>query len=273
MRRRGRLEHTSWSSREPCGSLLVAGSLLKAVQHLHVRKSVTKPNPGRPRARLSHCHHALHPPGTDSCRKAEATTGSWCALGTHWHYKLSWHSRPRSVYIGTHLHSQFPPGNKGHFCSTKTSHTLTNHATSPHVTTWRKTPGPGAAIQPNFAGAAPKSDSIGTKGCSAATTQNVRDVTGVRSSARSAVSVDARDSLQPVDHAGRAAMAREGMLQLVVVVEAFWPNAGCTQPVTQTTRGGPITRRGTLPPPTPPSSPMRHPLAHCGSPPRLRPRT
>ena len=95
----------------------------------------------------------------------------------------------------------------------------------------------------------------------------------MRSSARSAVSVDARDSLQPVDHAGRAAMAREGMLQLVVVVEAFWPNAGCTQPVTQTTRGGPITRRGTLPPPTPPSSPMRHPLAHCGSPPRLRPRT
>ena len=59
-------------------------------------------NPGMPRARLSHCHHALHPPGTDSCRKAEATTGSWCALGTHWHYKLSWHSRPRSVYIGTH---------------------------------------------------------------------------------------------------------------------------------------------------------------------------
>ena len=95
----------------------------------------------------------------------------------------------------------------------------------------------------------------------------------MRSSARSAVSIDARDSLQPVDHAGRAAMAREGMLQLVVVVEAFWPNAGCTRPVTQTTRGGPITRRGTLPPPTPPSSPMRHPLAHCGSPPRLRPRT
>ena len=27
---------------------------------------VKKPNPGRPRARLSHCHHALHPPGTDS---------------------------------------------------------------------------------------------------------------------------------------------------------------------------------------------------------------
>ena len=64
-----------------------------------------KRNPGMPRARLSHCHHALHPPGTDSCRKAEATTGSWCALGTHWHCKLSWHSRPRSVYIGTHLHS------------------------------------------------------------------------------------------------------------------------------------------------------------------------
>ena len=35
----------------------------------------------------------------------------------------------------------------------------------------------------------------------------------MRSSARSAVSIDARDSLQPVDHAGRAAMAREGMLQ------------------------------------------------------------
>ena len=95
----------------------------------------------------------------------------------------------------------------------------------------------------------------------------------MRSSARSAVSTDARDSLQPVDLAEQAAMAREGMLQLVVVVEAFWPNAGCTRPVTQTTRGGPITRRGTLPPPTPPSSPMRHPLAHCGSPPRLRPRT
>ena len=61
-----------------------------------------KRNPGMPRARLSHCHHALHPPGTDSCRKAEATTGSWCALGTHWHYKLSWHSRPRSVYICRH---------------------------------------------------------------------------------------------------------------------------------------------------------------------------
>ena len=95
----------------------------------------------------------------------------------------------------------------------------------------------------------------------------------MRSSARSAVSTDARDNPQPVDHAERAAMARDGMLQLVVVVEAFWPNARCTQPVTQTTRGGPITRRGTLPPPTPPSSPMRHPLAHCGSPPRLRPRT
>ena len=90
------------------------------------------------------------------------------------------------------------------------------------------------ALRPHHA--APKSDSIGTKGCSAATTQNVRDVTGMRSSARSAVSIDARDSLQPVDHAGRAAMAREGMLQLVVVVEAFWPNAGCTRPVTRTTQ-------------------------------------
>ena len=80
----------------------------------------------------------------------------------------------------------------------------------------------------------------------------------MRSSARSAVSIDARDSLQPVDHAGRAAMAREGVLQLVVVVEAFWPNAGCTRPVTQTTRGGPITRRGTLPPPPSPSNPLRH---------------
>ena len=99
-----------------------------------------------------------------------------------------------------------------------------------------KTLGPGAAIQPNFEVATPKSDPSGTKGYSAATTQNVRDVTGMRSSARSAVSVDARDSLQPVDHAGRAAMAREGMLQLVVVVEAFWPNAGCTRPVTRTTR-------------------------------------
>ena len=89
----------------------------------------------------------------------------------------------------------------------------------------------------------------------------------MRSSARSAVSIDARDSLQPVDHAGRAAMAREGMLQLVVVVEAFWPNAGCTQPVTQTTRGGPITRRGTLPPPPSPSNPLRHPLTRCGTPP------
>ena len=89
----------------------------------------------------------------------------------------------------------------------------------------------------------------------------------MRSSARSAVSVDARDSLQPVDHAGRAAMAREGMLQLVVVVEAFWPNAGCTRPVTQTTRGGPITRRGTLPPPPSPSNPLRHPLTRCGTPP------
>ena len=101
-----------------------------------------------------------------------------------------------------------------------------------------KTLGPGAAIQPNFEVAAPKSDSIGTKGCSAATTQNVRDVTGMRSSARSAVSVDARDSLQPVDHAGRAAMAREGMLQLVVVVEAFWPNAGYTRLVTRATQAG-----------------------------------
>ena len=62
-------------------------------------------------------------------------------------------------------------------------------------------------------------------------------------------------------------MARDGMLQLVVVVEAFWPNAGCTQPVTQTTRGGPITRRGTLPPPPSPSNPLRHPLTRCGSPP------
>ena len=63
-----------------------------------------KRNPGR-RARLPMpLPPCLHPPGTDSCRKAEATTGSWCALGTHWHYKLSWHSRPRSVYIGTHLH-------------------------------------------------------------------------------------------------------------------------------------------------------------------------
>ena len=62
-------------------------------------------------------------------------------------------------------------------------------------------------------------------------------------------------------------MAREGMLQLVVVVEAFWPNAGCTQPVTQTTRGGPITRRGTLPPPPLPSNPLRHPLTRCGTPP------
>ena len=89
----------------------------------------------------------------------------------------------------------------------------------------------------------------------------------MRSSARSAVPIDARDSLQPVDHAGRAAMAREGMLQLVVVVEAFWPNAGCTRPVTQTTRGGPITRRGTLPPPPSPSNPLRHPLTRCGTPP------
>ena len=89
----------------------------------------------------------------------------------------------------------------------------------------------------------------------------------MRSSARSAVSIDARDSLQPVDHAGRAAMAREGMLQLVLVVEAFWPNAGCTRPVTQTTRGGPITRRGTLPPPPSPSNPLRHPLTRCGTPP------
>ena len=89
----------------------------------------------------------------------------------------------------------------------------------------------------------------------------------MRSSARSAVSIDARDSLQPVDHAGRAAMARDGMLQLVVVVEAFWPNAGCTRPVTQTTRGGPITRRGTLPPPPSPSNPLRHPLTRCGTPP------
>ena len=88
----------------------------------------------------------------------------------------------------------------------------------------------------------------------------------MRSSARSAVSIDARDSLQPVDHAGRAAMAREGMLQLVVVVEAFWPNAGCTRPVTQTTRGGPITRRGTLPPPPSPSNPLRHPLTRCETP-------
>ena len=100
----------------------------------------------------------------------------------------------------------------------------------------KKALGPGAAIQPNFEVAAPKSGSIGTKGYSAATTQNVRDVTGMRSSARSAVSIDARDSLQPVDHAERAEMAREGMLQLVVVVEAFWPNAGCTRPVTRTNR-------------------------------------
>ena len=89
----------------------------------------------------------------------------------------------------------------------------------------------------------------------------------MRSSARSAVSIDARDSLQPVDHAGRAAMAREGMLQLVVVVEAFWPNAGCTRPVTQTTRGGPITRLGSLPPPPSPSNPLRHPLTRCETPP------
>ena len=51
-------------------------------------------------------------------------------------------------------------------------------------------------------------------------------------------SIDARDSLQPVDHAERAEMAREGMLQLVVVVEAFWPNAGCTRLVTRATRTG-----------------------------------
>ena len=68
-------------------------------------------------------------------------------------------------------------------------------------------------IQPNFEVAAPKSDSIGTKGYSAATTQNAQDVTGMRSSARSAVSTDVRDNLQPVDLAERAAMAREGMLQ------------------------------------------------------------
>ena len=89
----------------------------------------------------------------------------------------------------------------------------------------------------------------------------------MRSSARSAVSIDARDSLQPVDHAGRAAMAHEGMLQLGLVVEAIWPNAGCTRPVTQTARDGPITRRDTLPPPPSPSNPLRHPLTRCGSPP------
>ena len=89
----------------------------------------------------------------------------------------------------------------------------------------------------------------------------------MRSSARSAVSVDARDSLQPVDHAGRAAMAHEGMLQLGLVVEAIWPNAGCTRPVTQTARDGPITRRDTLPPPPSPSNPLRHPLTRCGTPP------
>jgi len=89
----------------------------------------------------------------------------------------------------------------------------------------------------------------------------------MRSSARSAVSIDARDSLQPVDHAGRAAMAHEGMLQLGLVVEAIWPTAGCTRPVTQTARDGPITRRDTLPPPPSPSNPLRHPLTRCGSPP------
>ena len=89
----------------------------------------------------------------------------------------------------------------------------------------------------------------------------------MRSSARSAVSIDARDSLQPVDHAGRAAMAHEGMLQLGLVVEAIWPNAGCTRPVTQTARDSPITRRDTLPPPPSPSNPLRHPLTRCGSPP------
>ena len=95
----------------------------------------------------------------------------------------------------------------------------------------------------------------------------------MRSSARSAVSIDARDSLQPVDHAGRAAMAHEGMLQLGLVVEAIWPNAGCTRPVTQTTRGGPITRRGTLPPPPSPSNPLRHPLTRCGTPQHRRRRS
>ena len=89
----------------------------------------------------------------------------------------------------------------------------------------------------------------------------------MRSSARSAVSIDARDSLQPVDHAGRAAMAHEGMLQLGLVVEAIWPNAGCTRPVTQTARDGPITRRDTLPPPPSASYPLRHPRTRCGSPP------
>ena len=38
----------------------------------------------------------------------------------------------------------------------------------------------------------------------------------MRSSARSAVSIKLRDDFQPVDLAERAAMAREGMLQLVV---------------------------------------------------------
>ena len=52
----------------------------------------SKRNPGR-RARLPmSLPPCLHPPGTDSCRKAEAITGSWCALGTHWHWKLSWHA-------------------------------------------------------------------------------------------------------------------------------------------------------------------------------------
>ena len=60
----------------------------------------------------------------------------------------------------------------------------------------------------------------------------------MRSSARSAVSIKLRDDFQPVDLAERAAMAREGMLQLVVVVEAFWPNAGCTRLVTRATRAG-----------------------------------
>ena len=92
----------------------------------------------------------------------------------------------------------------------------------------------------------------------------------MRSSARSAVSTDARDSLQPVDLAERAAMAREGMLQLVVVVEAFWPNAGCTRPRDLSNPGGPRTRRGTLPPPPSPSNPLRHPLTRCGSPPARR---
>ena len=55
----------------------------------------------------------LHPPGTDSSFLPQGrgpTTGS-CVVGRGVllalirHCKLSWHSRPRSVYLGTHLHS------------------------------------------------------------------------------------------------------------------------------------------------------------------------